>query len=288
MAFYFISGLCYNKSTAPLRVRIGKKIINLGWILLTFSILGICFHYLFLAIGMGNKVPLWKMLIGNFYSDGIVGVGVTKGFWFVRELLYVSVLYIVFERLVGKYLTFFIWLSLAILVTCITDSFYMAQTLGRASWGGCFYSLGAIVSMYSDTINEKLSQTWYLFVGLISIILTSIIAQFNIPVLLYKYEYGIIALFFVTGILGSNSLYFVSKFIAKCKWLEYIGKNSIVYLFVQFYILMIPIHILRYFGLNEMLGSIITFVVTVIISTIFCWFVTKCIPWVAKVPTKYK
>lgn len=285
LAFYFISGYCYKFSNETTWTRLKKKALSLGWLLLTFSILSILINYAYLMIGKGQNVPLWKALIGTFYCDGIIGISLTSGFWFVRELLYISLIYIVLDRLIGKYYTLLVWAIIALAIIIKPLDFYMSNELGRTALGGAFYSLGAIWRKDGGKIEGRVNnKRIYLIVGIALLIATSIIAQYNTPVLLYCCDYGKICLLLITALLGSFSLYGISKYINSSHIIEFIGRNSISYLFIHFYIKEIFIFIVRD-TYSEKAWFIVALYVTMIsVSTTFCIIINKFFPWVTKVP----
>ena len=285
LAFYFISGYCYKSSGANIWTRLKNKALNLGWLLLTFSFMSILLNYAYLLIGKGQNVPLWQALIGSFYSDGIIGVSLTSGFWFVRELFFISLIYIVLEKFVGRYITLLVWTIIAITIIVIPLEFYMSNEIGRTALGGAFYSLGAIWrkdgGKIESTINNK---STYLIIGLSLLVTTSIIAQYNSPVLIYCFEYGIIYLFLTTALLGSFSIYGISRYITSNRILEFVGKNSISYLFIHFYIKEIFIFIVRDTYSEKAWFIVALYLTILLVSTLFCIIINKYFPWVAKFP----
>lgn len=284
LAFYIISGLCY-KSDVSLMIRVKKRLYGLGWQLLTFSVASILIHYFYSIVRNEQAILLWKAIIGIFFSDGLIGQSVALGFWFVQELLYVSIVYILLELLLGRIhtLTFFLVSFVILYIVSRQYNEFLLNLLCRIALGGVFYCLGALWGI--RTFRKKKLNRWvYLLLGGIFLFITAMLAQKNSPVLMYCFSYGNIWIFFVTAITGCVSLYCISKFIEKNNILEYIGRNSISYLFVHFHVRII----LLFFVANSYNGNtvwaIALFVVTVIMSTLFVVFVNQYAPWMTKIP----
>lgn len=283
MAFFFISGLCFKKSDSSLWTRVRQKCLNMGWPLLTFSLLSIMINYIYLQRGKGMDVTLTQAVFGIFLNDGILGKSVALGFWFVQDLLYVSLIYIILEWLLGRIFTLLIWVTTVLILSFVPVEFFISNIMCRIAWGGLFYSLGSLWVLFSSSCRSKISRWSYLIIGLILFIATTIIAQFNIPVLLLLFQYGNIGLFVATGILGSLALWCVANYINQNTFLEFVGRNSIAYLFIHFYIRIFLLFLVddKY---NDDVIIILLFMANILLSTLFCLIINKYTPWVTKPP----
>ena len=162
----------------------------------------------------------------------------------------------------------------------------------RLTGGGIFYSVGAMLSQYiRDDKNylliKKMScQLWLLIEFSLSIGII-FIAFLNKPVVMAVNDYGNIWLFLSGALLACTVLAIVSSVIGKNKILEYIGVNSIKFLFIHFYILDFSHFLFNFLfvsGLNNSFPFyLLHFIVAILGSFGFAWIVNKYIPFLIRI-----
>lgn len=289
LAFYFISGMCYKKSDKPLSQIIFRKFQRLGWPWLTFSLLWIPISYIYVLVGLSPSPEIIKILVAVFWPDGIIGGDGPLGFWFVYDLLIISIFFPVFHKI---FKNAFVIILLAIvagvaLYYCDTD-FYQKSRITRLLLGVAFYGLGYKVWYLRPSLPPPIFIYFSLFACLC---VTIWLSQNNRPVTLYNMLCGNIYYCLLTGFLGTLMLYGCSIIIKSNSILEHVGKNSIVYLFFHFHVRQIFFAIDHYLCLSE-IAPVMWYGGMFLLVSMTCFyiadFVNQYVPWLSKLPSRYK
>ena len=290
-AFYFISGVCLNLSTRKDTVLEGvcHKARTTGYQYLVFSILGL-FYYWTIRSRLGNNLHVtFNTSLFNIF----VGKNIVPGFWFVYDLLIITVLYIVIQNVRRRELySFVLFFLLFVFFSYNVDETYYNGLAHRLTGGGTFYSVGAMLSQYirdnkiSLLFKQLSCQLWLLIAFSLSLGIV-LIAFLNKPVVMAVNDYGNIWLFLSGAFLACIVLAIISEVIGKNKILEYIGVNSIIFLFIHFYILDFSHFLFNFLfvsGLNNSFPFyLLHFIVAILGSFGFAWIINKYIPFLIRI-----
>lgn len=283
--FFFISGLCvhYSNPNKPVWESIKHKLSTIGYQYIVFSIIGLLLYWIiFKKIGKSEDYTFAESILTVFN-----GHNVTVGFWFVYDLFIITILYILLSKVKIRAELFLI-LSLALFVffSYHQDSWFCTRATYRIPGGAIFYSLGDLLGRYHFKTGKTFIKKYrvaYMILSVMMLVLLGHLAFINTPVLMATNDYGRIELFISTGLLASLAFLVISTLIKNNATLEYIGRNSILFLFVHFYCLDVS-HMIY----NVMFGSgmnntfpiyFIHFAVALSLSFAFAYMVNRYAPW---------
>ena len=237
--FFFVSGLCIHLSTNERGIKdnILHKLKTLGWQYLVFSLLGIILYLLvFSRISNSENISSTEAILRIF-----TGQGITKGCWFVYDLLLISVFYILFQNdKYRPYTLFAVLIALYGIVQPLWSTFEISPVVPRIIAGGVFYVAGDIygrlfykrtLTFCSEHKNRGLIYSMLLWVAV------ALTALSNTPVLMHTADFGNIYTFIVGAFIAALAATMLAAVIKANKFTEYIGKNSILFLFFHFYAL---------------------------------------------------
>ena len=288
--FFFISGACLNLSKKKRTIidAIAHKCGTLGYQYIVFSLLGLIIYWLVQSrVRVDLGLSLCDSLIGL-----LIGQNIVPGFWFVYDLFIISIVFILLQNfrfrtliLLGSFVLIFLFISfIAVDDSMLLDSIY------RISGGGIFYSIGGLIGEKGNIMIKKISdnkKVAYLLV-LLLLIVVGLSAFQNTPILMGKNEYGNIMLFLLGSVLACCAFSLLSFLIYSCSFLEYIGKNSILFLFIHFYILDASHMLYNMFfqkGLNNSFPYyFLHFIIALVGAYIFAWLSNRYLPWLKKSP----
>jgi len=236
--FLFISGMCVSLSVKQRSIseNIVHKLKSIGFQYLAFSLIGLLIYWLLLSrIGRDNGISVGESLLGILTSRSVV-----NGFWFVYDLLVISVLYIFMQRDKMRPFTFFLASFAGFVVFEPLQSYGLPKEIIRILGGAIFFSLGDMFGLFVLPALKMLickERIRFVLYGLVLLIIVGLVALTNSPVLMYSANFGNKWMFIFGAILASFAFSIISKIIGRSKYLEYIGRNSICFLFFQFYAL---------------------------------------------------
>ena len=143
-AFFILSGMCFRPKDSEFDLcrAIKKKAKGLVWPYITFSIIGVILYWLLLAdTSKGIDCTFTQTICGIVWNDGIHGIIVTKGFWFIYDLIWITFIHILTRRIfrpirfVLATLTFFI-------LSMLHWNFYFSAEIIRIAAGYMFFLIG--------------------------------------------------------------------------------------------------------------------------------------------------
>lgn len=187
----------------------------------------------------------------------------------------------------GIILLLFLYLS-------FTDSrFYMKDSIEQISCGFLFFFLGDVFSRNIEKLIFVLKFKYisYLIVGGL-ILSIYIISRLNEPILMAINKYGNPLFFLLSSIMGCVAVFCISYFIRSERFLEYVGVNSILFLFFHFIILNTS-HVTFNkliegdFNNYEYPYFVFHFVIAVVVSCVISWVINNYFPWLIRYPKKY-
>lgn len=295
--FFFISGYCFYPKTnhLPIWKTIKRKMKSLGYSYLVWSIVGVAFYWLIASkMGVDKNVSLAQSCFGIIWNDNVNGILITDGFWFVYDLLWINLIYIIVGKDIGKkslgggiILLLFLYLS-------YTDyKFHMKDTIEQICCGFLFFFLGDVFSRNIEKLIFVLKFKYisYLIVGGL-ILSIYIISQLNKPVLMAINQYGNPLFFLLSSFMGCVAIFCISYFIRSERFLEYVGVNSILFLFFHFIILNTSHVIFNKlidgdFNNYEYPYFVFHFVIAVVVSCAISWVINNHFTWLIRYPKKY-
>ena len=274
--FFFITGRYIVKETAPLSfLRKLKRIFaTLVWPYLIFTTL----VWLPKAFAHGNDMTIKSMLY-----DVLGGTAS----WFVAALIVCEILFYIFYKLFrNEYILLICGLSLLILGTYLkrvdpAPSFWYYK---EAFVNLIFVCLGYIWSLHYNVIQKTLSGKYSLLAFTSLYIALFAIFRYT-PVSEYD---GITIDSFKSLVLSGGGIVFIlklSEFIRNQPVLEYIGRNSILYYFLNGGVILILSKILNkintphYYVIDFLIAVIATAVITVLV-----WIINRYLPFFKRFP----
>lgn len=254
-AFFIVTGICsnFNKSFKNIFIDNFKSLIIPG---LIFDLLLNLNYSSFVLIDYIKRICLYG-----------------SSFWFLTCLFEAKIIYWILNKYTNIYLKSIILLSLSIIGFIIETKdflhynyYYIRQFCDMTLYLG----VGQLIKNKSiDNTTFKISSIIYI----LGIIIFSIIGQ-QVPFVTggYKmYEWWHLPIHWIMSISGSLLLMFLSKKIGNNKYLEYLGKNTLVIYMTHFTLLEIQLsYIGSYIAHANLVYSIIIYLIMFIITTLIC------------------
>ncbi|MEH7415545.1 acyltransferase family protein [Neobacillus drentensis] len=235
--FFFLSGYLYNKAKFPnLKVFLAKRTKSLILPYLTFSIVVYLWFLLLNHLGLVNYdnnllTPLLGSVIAERKSIWTVHTG---ALWFVACLFCTEFLFYFITK-VGKTKKL---IGFLLLVSSVIGCIYN-KTVGEplpwnvdvAMISVGFYGAGFLYKEYNKSFKRFNHLTTFVFLIIVNIVT----GYFNYVLTgdrvdFYNSSLGNIVLFYLSAFSGIGAFVIVVKRMKKNKFLQYIGKNSFVYL----------------------------------------------------------
>lgn len=221
--FYFISGFLFFRSLEKYsRKEKFQKILNkLLWPAIFFPSL----IWLPKMIAHGNVIDLESFVVNIF--GGIAT-------WFVSsiivgQLLLLLILYVIKKYIYTLAVSFVLFLLAFYLNNINPDPFPWYYKSGMI--GAFFLSLGGGLYKYVNNIEKYISIKSLLISGIACIIMHIYCFNYNIYQNIMSVDYDNIPLGLFNNLLGIFFMIQLCHYIPEIKWLQYIGKNSIVFYF---------------------------------------------------------
>lgn len=284
-AFFFISGICFAPRDVPTAIL--RKCKSLIYPYLTLSVVGIA---VFLVLRPFNRswidITFLQSVVGVFWGDEIYGFRVTPGFWFVYALISVVFLYILTHRL-----SFFVKLGVSLGVWAalhyFAGTFYMQKAVMNAIGGYFFYTCGHLVA--SCALPHLCAMSKPRLYAALTVLFAAVVAlaYTNTPVFMGNCDYGNFALFVPCAVLGSIMLLLISTTLRQNKFVEYVGRHSLLYLPFHFYVLFITQNLARRFleiQIDHFPWYILRFALTVAVTTAVVWCIDTRAKWLVHYP----
>lgn len=260
--FFFLSGFVFNlsKIKSPKEFFI-KKIKSLYIPFITFEIIFLIFHNLFVNIGFYNELSNFNLTysfrdyIINFLKILTMGYGeqLAGPLWFLIATLEINIIFAILakasDKIEKKFPILLLMISIILFfVGCYTN---LPRMLSQSLIGMFFYCCGYIYKRYEDKIKFKYP---FFIISIAVLILCTVFNTVDISQLDITFK----TLLIVSGLAGVYSVLFISKKFnfLKNKFILYCGKNTIYILALHclvFKILMY-IEIKLYDGSLELLG----------------------------------
>ncbi len=251
------------------------------------------------------KTLLIPALLTQLYNFLIVGNGMAflhagkyaqtfymGGQWFLYSLLYITCIHYLIVLLKNKFHKPFLqglFMIVTFAVFFVLGFWFSSRVkqenfLATAVVGYGFFLLGSAAKLGVNRLplQEWASKKWVrilaVLLGVILLALNLKAALLNEMVLMYKSQYGNIALFYVTACVGILAIGLISWAINHNRFLEFYGKNSLIILLTQFPIYQPLSKILLHVGFSGVKAFVITYAVTVGIEYLVVLFANRFLP----------
>lgn len=267
--FFFISGYCYHKKddSNMKKWRINTLIKNIK-IYVIFSIFG----FIWYMVKSKFNIPFDNLILNFFnifYANQAKYHLVAGGMWFVISLLFTKLLFSFLVKFIDKLtaienvLILIVFGSIAIFLNSIGINM-LPFCLDNVRFSILFYYLGYLYQKY---FNDKEGNVIKVILFGVILFLTT---YFNpVSIMMHENSYGNYILFFFGSIFGILCLINISKLITNNKNFNkiftFFGKNTLYYFTMQFICLDIVKKIFSYFEINNIMNSILVFIIVVMI-----------------------
>lgn len=199
-AFFILSGMCFHPKSSDYSTSmlLMKKAKGLLWPYITFSVIGVALYWLLLAGTTKDKgVTVVQTLMGILWNDGQYGTIVTNGFWFVYDLVWITLIHILTRKISRGLRLAFATFSFAFLYLMRVD-FYFSVEIIKILAGYMFFLIGDafVANEYEKKLVKYIGGgEMHLLLSAIFASATVVISWNNTPILMYCNQYGNIILF---------------------------------------------------------------------------------------------
>ena len=289
-AFFMLSGMCFHPKTSNYNslLLLKKKSKGLLWPYITFSLISVLLYWLLLAGTSKDKgVTVAQTLIGILWNDGQYGTIVTGGFWFIYDLIWITIIHVLAKNINRNIQIALATISFVSLYLYKAD-FYFSVEIMRISAGYVFFLLGdlLVANKAEEKIEKIIRGGVYLLLSIIFMAITIVTCLNNDSILMYANRYGCILLFLLSSLCGSASIYLLSRYIATNDFIEFVGRNTIPILQMHFFVLMIT-HVLwhkvaPHANNMEFPTYLLHFMIAVVACSLYAKAINKYFPWMLR------
>lgn len=289
-AFFMLSGMCFHPKTSNYNslLLLKKKSKGLLWPYITFSLISVLLYWLLLAGTSKDKgVTVAQTLIGILWNDGQYGTIVTGGFWFIYDLIWITIIHVLAKNINRNIQIALATISFVSLYLYKAD-FYFSVEIMRISAGYVFFLLGdlLVANKAEEKIEKMIRGGVYLLLSIIFMAITIVTCLNNDSILMYANRYGCILLFLLSSLCGSASIYLLSRYIATNDFIEFVGRNTIPILQMHFFVLMIT-HVLwhkvaPHANNMEFPTYLLHFMIAVVACSLYAKAINKFFPWMLR------
>lgn len=260
--------------------------------------------------GKSLLLPLIFIYVYNFYISVVAGflnfdVNLLqfKGYWFLEDLLYISILYYFVNCLLSKikfikdryidYILFFGSILVSMFAILLEyKSGGGSPSINSAAASLMFFAFGHIFRTNEIKLDIAKNRVIYAVFGIGLLIGIWFLSPKSGNISIAYNKYGNPPIFIVCAVMGTLGIFYISKAINKSGLLSYFGKNSLVMITTQFPLICCGNLIIDYFsknvvGLNIVIATILNFVFTLICEVVVITVVNKFFPIFAGKP-KYE
>lgn len=258
--FFYISGLLYKDK--ELNLFLAGKVKSLLIPVILFSMINVGLKCIFM---LAQIEKLYDFL--NF-----------AGFWFVLTLLYIMIMHYILNVYIYKDR---IRLLFAIsTLSLIIGIYYSKAVQGKevtiaTTLVGYFFFMVGVVNQKTSICKKSICS---FFGGWVLLCVTAILCKKNIPVMMYRSEYGNGLLFVLAAMCACLGLKMISEFISECFVLEWYGRNSLMILFTHFPVHRCVMKLLSYLPIDLIYKCTLGVVLVLILEIPIVLFINKFIP----------
>lgn len=245
--FFFISGFFFRKRNCKIGWYVGKKAKSL---LIPYISFGVALYFVKIVLNGFSVAPLIRLFTIN--TDGL---SIAGALWFLTALFFTDVFYFLLDRWNVK------WLIIPlVLVGSFTDQllpYPLPWALSASFVGLGLYWFGEMSKKNKNKLEKLLNMNWWqiLIVGVVTTVLIFVNGYINMR----EGTYSFILLFWINAL---SSVYLgisISKLICRMgemKWLTSIGRNSIVYVCLNQFVIMILFKLFTYIQIPTIISRL--------------------------------
>lgn len=256
-------------------------------------------------------IPLILIYLYNYYITIISAIinldsdlFKLKGYWFLEDLLVISVLYyfvncfLLKHKFIKEKCIIYILFAFSVIVSLFAILLeYLSggggsPSINSAAASVVFFSFGHIFRTSEVKFDIKQNRIVLLILGIILLIGTGFLSQYCGNISIAYNKYGNPPIFVLCAIMGTIGILFISKAMKHSHVLAYFGRNSLVMITTQFPIICCGNIVFNYISeniinLNMFLFTICNFVFTLICEVLVITIINKFLPIFAGKP-KYE
>lgn len=222
--FFFASGYLH-KSTNNIENTIFKKVKGL---LIPYAI------YVF----YNCIIKFVSFILGKLGMDLLSEISsklTFGGLWFIVTLFFVTLLFYAIEKYTKTFWSTGIVVAFVYLMGFIASLTKTFDTIVlNVCMGLSFYCSGYCFKIRAESFIRINKQMFSGIIGIILCIITCITATIFPVVNMSVNKYGNIIMFYIIGMLGTLSCYYIAKFLSKSKTLQFFGRNSLIIMITHF------------------------------------------------------
>lgn len=294
--FFILSGILmannniFEKSNKEILI---KKVKGLLYPYLTFSILSLVINLLFMIAEKDyNILNIIKMLLHMCTFDGILTL------WFLPAL-FIAELVFIYENIYFKKIYVLLFNIVLIVASSlfsrylerdtegiiITGLVFVFNIINRALVGSIFINFGYYVfkqKSFNTIINNR---GICVFCGVVLFIVNLYVCRFNDGIDLHFSNLGNPVLFYITGILGSMAMIFLSVILSdRIKYITYCGVSSLLIFatHLNFKVILVSRKAINLVFSNYYINTVCVFILVMIIEMIIIRVINKYMPFIIK------
>lgn len=264
--FFFISGFFYKRRDCSIDGYVVKKARSL---LIPYISFGIAHYFVKIVLDGFSLKPLIYLFTFNTISLPIAGA-----LWFLTALFFTDIFYFLLDRWNVK------WLIIPlVLIGSFADQllpYPLPWALSASFVGLGLYWFGEMSKKYEVKLEKLLNMNWWqiLIVGTITTILIFMNGYINMR----EGRYAILPLFWINALLSVYLGISISKLICKTgkiKWLTSIGRNSIVYVCLSQFVIMVLFKLFTYIHMPTIVSRLLILLICMFILYLMVGLFTK-------------
>ena len=254
--FFFISGFFYRRRDCSIGEYVGKKAKSL---LIPYISFGIGHYFVKIVLSGFSIRPLIRL-----FTINTGGLPIAGALWFLTALFFTDIIFFLLDRWNVK------WLIIPLaLIGSFADQllhYPLPWALSASFVGLGLYWFGEMSKKYEDKLVKLLNMNWWqiLVIGAITTALIFVNGYINMR----EGTYAFIPLFWINALLSVYVGISISKMMSKIdkiKWLTSIGRNSIVYVCLNQFVIMVLFKLFIYIQIPTIVARIFILVLSMII-----------------------
>ena len=255
--------------------KVNRLLVPFFFFFLTIAVLLPLAYFCYRGIA---STKLSSLLFG-FYNENIYIAG---AIWFLMSLFFVGVLFWIITISQKFQMELIILLSSTIGVVGYyigRNHFELPLWFDTSLTCMPYFALGYLLKNKTLLLTKKISNISNFILAVICIIVVSLLAGHTC----YRANHYDISIWsvFVCGVLGFFSIFFLSNSdVNKLRWLQFVGKNSIIILAIHQLIMMAIAFLFRYVHFNGWLAALANFSLTMLLCCLLIPVMLRYLPHV--------
>lgn len=242
-AFVFISGYTFNQKY-PLKTALKKRFQRLYIPFIKYSLVFLLFYNVFVLMNFYDaEEMIWspilyiKSILNILLLGGaLFGSGLLGAFWFLTMLFEISIIYLIINSVAVKYLKSSNIMATSIVIIFILGNililidYNLPRFLDNSLVMILIYHFGVLYKKFENRIPIKL---YFALFSALSLIILNQYGSIDVGLNIYTNP----LYFLFASLTGIYLIIYISKTLVKfyeCKFLNFLGKNTLVILALQF------------------------------------------------------